>query len=74
MTKDKIKARRRTRRRLKRQQKHNDKIINDFERFKQEAEEQVTKRNQYGNKDLTAYYGITNSEKPKVAKIYGRIY
>ena len=80
MTKEDWKAKKRANRRLKRQQEHRDRVIKEHEDFvakleeRQDDEEWFGKRNPiHGKKDLTAYYGILNSERPKASRVYGVI-
>ena len=79
MTKEQMKAKRRANRRLKRQSEHQQRMTEKHEAFLAKAAEadrleleQLTRKNQYGKTDLTAYYGILNAERPKHLRVYGR--
>ena len=80
MTKEEMKAKRRANRRIKRQEEHQQRMTEKHESIcaqaaadDRKAIERLTKKNQYGKSDLTAYYGILNAERPEHLRVYGRL-
>ena len=71
MTKAELKAKRRANRSAKRQEEHLAVVEQQKEQWREEELERLSRKNQYGKKDLTAYYGILNSERSERNSVYG---
>ena len=77
MTKAELKAKRRANRSMKRQAEHAERMVQEQvarnNKIADQFNERLEKRNKYGNKDLTAFYGILNAERPADRRVYGKL-